>query len=189
MIAHAIGRHTALALIVLASFLAGPAAMDAAFADDPAAGRIEQRLAELGITLPPPPPAVATYVPYRVAGNLVYIAGQGPADFKGCQGKLGRDLTVAQGYECARRTGLVILAQLKAASGGDLDRVVQAVKISGFVNATPDFTDHPKVINGASDLFRVVFGDAGLAARYAVGAGSLPFNVAVEIAAVFEIRP
>ncbi len=153
------------------------------------AGDVEARLAELGLHLPEAPPAAATYTPYRIVGDLVYIAGQGPVE-KGeiaCRGKVGRDLDTGEAYHCARLTGLVILAQLKAACGGDLDRVVQAVKIGGFVNAAPDFTDHPAVINGASDLLVDVFGEAGLAARYAVGVSSLPFNIPVEIDAVFQI--
>lgn len=153
-------------------------------------GRIEARLEELGIALPEAPSAVATYAPYKVVGNLVYIAGQGPMDdgITECRGKVGSDVTKEQGYQCARLTGLVILAQLKAACGGDLDRVVQGVKIGGFVNTAPGFTDYPFVINGASDLFVDVFGKRGLAARFAVGAASLPFNIPVEIDAVFEIK-
>lgn len=148
----------------------------------------EARLRELGIKLPKAPTPVATYVPYRKVGNLLWVAGQGPAlDAKFARGKLGQDLSVEQGYEAARSTAINILAQLKSALGS-INGVRQCVKIGGFVNCTPDFTDQPKVINGASDLFAKVFGENGKAARFAVGAPSLPFNVAVEIESVWEVR-
>ncbi len=153
------------------------------------ADRIDARLAELNIKLPEATAPVANYVPYVVTGNLVYLAGQIPVAGGKVQyaGKVGRDLTVEQGQQAARLCALNLLAQLKAACGGDLDRVVRCVKIQGFVQATDDFTDHPKVINGVSDLMVALFGEAGRHARFAVGADSLPLGVAVEIDSIFEI--
>lgn len=149
---------------------------------------IDARLAELGITLPDAPAPAANYVPFTQAGDLVYISGQISRDEKGfILGKLGDDLGPDEGYKAARACGLALIAQLRAACGGDLDRVVQVVKLTGFVNATPDFTDHPKVINGASDLFAEVFGDRGRHARAAVGSVSLPLGVAVEVEGIFQI--
>ncbi len=152
--------------------------------------RIDERLRELGIELPPPAAPVAVYVPFRISGRQVFIAGQIPppdADIP-VRGKLGRDLSVEQGYAAARLAGLRVLAQLRAACGGDLDRVVQCVQLRGFVNSADDFTDQPAVVNGASELLRDVFGDAGLAARAALGTNSLPRNAAVEIESIFEVR-
>ncbi len=153
-------------------------------------GKIDTRLAELGITLPNASPPAGSYVPFTIAGNLVTISGQVPLGPDGLQfrGKLGADFDVDAGQQAARLAGLNVLAQLKAACGGDLDRIVQLVKLGGFINATPDFTDHPAVMNGASDLMVEVFGEAGKHARFAMGAGSLPFNVAVEVEAVAEIE-
>lgn len=149
---------------------------------------IETRLADLGITLPSAPMPAANYVPFVVTGNLVFISGQISQNEGGLiKGRLGADMDVAAGADAARACGIAILAQLKNACGGDLARVVRAVKLGGFVNSTPDFTDQPKVINGASDLMVAVFGDAGRHARAAVSAPSLPLGVAVEIDAVFEI--
>ncbi|NWG45021.1 MAG: RidA family protein [Alphaproteobacteria bacterium] len=155
------------------------------------AGRIDARLRQLGITLAAAPPPAANYVPFVVSGALVFIAGQVPFDGKGLpyRGKLGGGVSIEEGQAAARLCALNILAQLKAACGGDLDRVRACVKLGGFVNATPDFPDHPKVMNGASDLMVEVFGEAGRHARFAVGAPSLPFDVAVEVDAVFEIGP
>lgn len=148
----------------------------------------EARLRELGIKLPKAPKPVATYVPFRRVGNLLWVAGQGPAlDAEFARGKLGQDLNVEQGYAAARSTAINILAQLKSALGS-INGVRKCVKIGGFVNCTSDFTDQPKVINGASDLFAQVFGEKGKAARFAVGAPSLPFNVAVEIESIWEVR-
>ena len=155
-----------------------------------AATGIDARLGELGIELPDVAAPVANYVPYVVTGNLVFVAGQGPwwkGDSKGHVGRVGSDLTVDQGREAARRCAINILAALKAACGGNLDRVVRCVKVGGFVNSAPDFFEQPKVVNGASDLFVAVFGDAGRHARFAVGASVLPFNIATEIDAHFEI--
>ena len=153
------------------------------------AGEIDARLQELGIELPQAAAAVANYVPYVVTGNLVFVSGQVTienGEFK-YQGKLGSDLSAEQGQEAARLCALNIIAQLKAACGGDLDRVQRIVKLGGFVNSTPDFKDQPKVINGASDLMVEVFGDKGKHARAAVSAGALPVGVAVEVDAVAEI--
>jgi len=153
------------------------------------AGGIDARLEELGIELPQAAAAVANYVPYVVTGKLVFVSGQvtienGELKY---QGKLGSDLSVEQGQEAARLCALNIIAQLKQACGGDLDRVRRIVKLGGFVNSTPDFKDQPKVINGASDLMVEVFGDKGKHARAAVSAGALPVGVAVEVDAVAEI--
>ena len=150
---------------------------------------IEERLSGLGITLPKPAAPVANYLPYVITGNLVFISGQvtlGPDGFE-YQGKVGVDYSVDEAAQAARLCAINILAQLKAACDGDLERVRRCVKLGGFVNATPEFTDHPKVINGASDLMVEALGDRGKHARFAVGAGSLPLNVAVEVDAVFEI--
>jgi enamine deaminase RidA (YjgF/YER057c/UK114 family) len=152
-------------------------------------GRIEARLQELGIELPPPARPAANYVPTVRTGNLVYIAGQVPminGEFH-YVGKLGRDFDVEEGQACARIVAINILAQLKAACGGDLDRVRRAVKLNGFVNCVPDFGHQPHVINGASELMIQVFGESGRHARSAVGTPGLPFGVAVEIDGVFEV--
>jgi enamine deaminase RidA (YjgF/YER057c/UK114 family) len=152
-------------------------------------GRIERRLAERGIVLPPAMRAMANYVPYTVTGRHVWVAGQGPfLDGKlHFNGRLGDTLTIDDGRACARIVGLNVLAQLKAACGGDLDRVVRCVKLNGFVNSTPDFTQHPEVINGCSELMIEVFGEAGRHARVAVGAPTLPMGTSVEIDGLFEI--
>ena len=151
---------------------------------------IEARLAELGVTLPTAPAPAANYVPFVRTGNLVHISGQISRDATGglITGKLGSDLSVEQGAAAAKTCAIALLAQLKAACDGDLTRLVRAVKLVGFVNSTVDFTDQPKVINGASDLLVAVLGDAGRHARSAVSAASLPLGVAVEIEAIFEIR-
>ena len=153
-------------------------------------GQIDKRLAELGITLPVPAKPVANYVGWVRTGNLVYTAGQVPLkDGKiEYQGKLGKDYTVEQGAAAARICAINVVAQLKDAVGGDLDRIKRIVKVVGFVNGVPDFADHPKVVNGASDLLVEIFGDKGRHARSAVGSGSLPVNVAVEVEAVAEIE-
>jgi enamine deaminase RidA (YjgF/YER057c/UK114 family) len=153
-------------------------------------GQIDKRLAELGITLPVPAKPVANYVGWVKTGNLVFTAGQVPLkDGKiEYQGKLGKDFTVEQGAAAARICAINVVAQLKDAVGGDLDRIKRIVKVVGFVNGVPDFADHPKVVNGASDLLVEIFGDKGRHARSAVGSGSLPVNVAVEVEAVAEIE-
>ena len=152
-------------------------------------GMIDKRLAELGIVLPTPPAPVASYVPYVVSGNLVTISGQvtladGQLKYVGV---VGRDLSLEDGKAAARLCAINVLAQLKAAVDGNLDRVRQCVKLGVFVNAVPEYTQHPEVANGASDFIQEVFGEAGRHARAAVGAGSLPRNVAVEVEAMFEI--
>lgn len=152
------------------------------------AGRIEARLAELGMVLPDAPAPAANYVPYVVAGDILYVSGQvSMSDGALLTGKLGDDMDVAAGAEAARACALSLLAQVRAACGGDLDRLVRVVKLTGFVNSTPDFRDQPKVINGASDLLVEVLGDAGRHARSAVSAAALPLGVAVEIEGIFQI--
>ncbi|OSP54177.1 RidA family protein [Pseudoruegeria sp. SK021] len=151
--------------------------------------QITDRLAALGLSLPAAPAPAANYVPFVVAGDLVHISGQIPASADGLiLGKLGDTLDVAAGAEAAKYCALSLLAQLREACGGDLDRLVRVVKLGGFVNSTPDFTDQPKVINGASDLLVEVLGDAGRHARSAVSVPSLPFGVAVEIDGIFQIK-
>ena len=154
------------------------------------AGKIDAKLQELGITFTPAGPVAGNYVGSVVTGNLVYIAGQVPQEngVRKFIGKVGREFGTDEAYKAAELCAVGMLARLRDACGGDLDRVVRCVKIVGFVNATEDFGDHPKVVNGASDLMVKVFGDAGKHARSAVGMGSLPFGVAVEVEAIFEIK-
>ncbi|RVD60849.1 RidA family protein [Mesorhizobium sp. M2D.F.Ca.ET.185.01.1.1] len=146
------------------------------------------RLAELGLMLPEPPTPIANFVTHAESGRLIFLSGQGPlrADGTLCTGKVGEDVTVEQAYEHARLTGLNLLAVMHAAAG-DLGRIVRVVKLLGFVNAIPTFSDHPKVVNGCSDLFADVFDKIGGHARSAIGVGSLPGNITVEIEAVVEI--
>ena len=148
------------------------------------------KLAELGITLPVPAAPVANYVGYTVSGKTVYISGQLPfQDGKlTCVGKLGAGVSLEEGYAAGRQCGLNILAHLKAACGGDLDRVSRVLRLGGFVNSTPEFTDSPKCVNGASDLMVAVFGEAGRHARAAVSVASLPAGAAVEVEAVVELK-
>ncbi len=143
----------------------------------------EKRLKDLGIALAPVTPPMANYVNAVRTGNLLFLAGKGPG---AVSGKLGREFTVDQGYQHARAVGLALLAVMKSELGS-LDRVKRVVKVLGMVNAVPDFTDHPKVINGCSDLFVEVFGEAGKHARSAVGMGSLPMGIPVEIECVVEV--
>jgi enamine deaminase RidA (YjgF/YER057c/UK114 family) len=152
-------------------------------------GKVESRLKDLGIQLPTPPAPVASYVPYVVSGNLVFISGQVTVTADGLKyvGTVGKEISVEDGKAAARLCAVNLIAQVKAAAGGDLDRVKRCVKVTVFVNAVPGFTQHPEIANGASDLFVEVFGDAGKHARAAVGAGSLPRNVATEVEAVFEL--
>ncbi len=150
---------------------------------------IESRLAELGVALPDAPAPAANYVPFVLVGNTVYISGQISQTSTGLtKGRLGADLDIPAGAEAARSCAISLLAQLKKACGGDLNRVVRAVKLTGFVNSTADFTDQPKVINGASDFLVAAMGDAGRHARSAVSAVSLPLGVAVEVEGIFEIN-
>lgn len=149
----------------------------------------DARLASLKIELPNPAAPAANYIPTVIAGKLLFVAGQ-ITIFNGelrYLGKLGADLDVEAGGQAARLCGLNIISQARAALGGSLDRIVRCAKLGGFVNCTPDFIEHPQVINGASDLMVEVFGEAGKHARFAVGAVSLPRGVAVEVDAVFEI--
>lgn len=151
-------------------------------------GKFDARLAELGITLSSPAGPAANYVPFVQVGDLVYISGQISMDAGGMiKGKLGNGFSTDDAYAAARICGINLISQVQAACGGDLDRLVRVVKLNGFVNATQDFTDHPMVINGASDLMVEVFGDQGRHARAAVGSSSLPFGVAVEVEGIFQI--
>lgn len=152
-------------------------------------GKINKRLAELAIELPVAPKPAANYLPYVQTGKLVFISGQVPMVGAAPQyvGKVGSDFSVEDGVACARLCAINVLAQLRAACGGDLDRVVRCVKLGGFVNCTPGFSDQPQVVNGASNLIVEVFGENGKHARAAVGASSLPLGVAVEIDAIFEL--
>jgi enamine deaminase RidA (YjgF/YER057c/UK114 family) len=152
-------------------------------------GRVDARLKELDITLPKATAPVANYVPFVASGSLVFISGQVTVGPSGLEyvGQIGKDFSVEQGQAAARLCALNVIAQLREACGGNLDRVKRCVKVTCFVNAVPGFGQHPEVANGASDLFVQVFGDTGKHARAAVGAGSLPRNVAVEVEAVFEI--
>lgn len=147
-----------------------------------------ERLRASGLSLLTPADPVGTYVPFKLSGNMLYLSGQGPrqADGRLMTGKVGHDLDVAEAYEHAKLAGLNLLSVAHKALG-DLGRVAQVVKLFGMVNATPDFHDHPAVINGCSDLFAKVFGVPGHHARSAVGMGSLPGNISVEIEAIFEI--
>ena len=158
----------------------------------PDAATIHARLEDMGLELPEPSAPVANYVPFTISGNTVYIAGQVSRGKDGpMTGRLGEGLSVAEGQAAARVAGLNILAQLSVACGGDLSRVRRILKLGGFVQATSgaDGTDIPKIINGCSDLMVGLFGDAGRHARFAVGAPSLPSNVAVEIDCIAEIDP
>lgn len=148
----------------------------------------DQRLAELGLTLPDAPAPAANYVPYVRSGSTLYVSGQvsmGPEGF--ITGKLGADMDVAAGAAAAQACGLSLLAQVRAACGGDISKLTRVVKLTGFVNSTPDFVDQPKVINGCSDMMVALLGDAGRHARSAVSAAALPLGVAVEIEGIFEI--
>jgi enamine deaminase RidA (YjgF/YER057c/UK114 family) len=152
--------------------------------------RIEERLKELGLELPRASAPGANYIPFVRSGNQVYISGQvcqwnGERKFIG---KLGREFTLEQGQEAARLCALNVIAQLQAAISGDFSRFVRCVRVGGYVNSTPDFLNHPQVINGASDLFVAVLGEEGRHARTAIGVSALPYDVAVEVDAVFEVR-
>ncbi|MBK5934583.1 enamine deaminase RidA (YjgF/YER057c/UK114 family) [Rhodovulum imhoffii] len=152
-------------------------------------GTLESRLSALGVTLPEAPAPAANYVPYVISGNLVHVSGQvSMTNGQLITGKLGADMDVTAGAAAARACAISLLAQVKAACGGDLDRLHRVVKLTGFVNSTPEFGDQPKVINGASDFMVEALGDPGRHARSAVSAAALPFGVAVEIEGIFEIR-
>lgn len=153
------------------------------------AGKIDARLKELGITLPEAPMPAANYVPFVRSGNLLFIAGQIPMEGGKPQfiGKLGREFKIEDGQKAARACALNVIAQARAALGGDLDKIVRCVRVGGFVNSTPDFGDQPQVVNGASDVIVQIFGDAGKHARAAVGVAALPRGVAAEVEAIFEV--
>jgi enamine deaminase RidA (YjgF/YER057c/UK114 family) len=151
---------------------------------------VDSRLKTLGITLSSPPKPVASYVPFTISGNQVFVSGQVPSSDGALKyvGKLGADFSVEVGQAAAQLCAINILSVLREACGGDLERVVRCLKVNVFVNAVPDYDKQPEVANGASDLFVAVFGEAGRHARAAVGMGSLPRGVAVEVDAVFEIK-
>jgi enamine deaminase RidA (YjgF/YER057c/UK114 family) len=148
----------------------------------------EENLKKLGLTLPPIPKPLANYVPWKRDGNTIYLSGQGPRKADGTMhvGKVGKDVTIEQAYEHAKLVGLGLLAAARDAAGGSLDKV-EVLKVLGMVNAVPEFTDQPKVINGCSDLFVHVLGERGRHARSAVGMGSLPNQITVEIEAVMRV--
>lgn len=152
-------------------------------------GQFETRLAELGVSLPEAPAPAANYVPYVQVGDTLYVSGQiSKGDDGLITGKLGDDMDTPAGAEAAKVCAIALLAQVKAACGGDLDRLQRVVKLTGFVNSTADFVEQPQVINGASDFLGEALGDAGKHSRSAVSAASLPFGVAVEIDGVFQIK-
>lgn len=149
----------------------------------------EARLQELGLTLPPPPPKGGVYKPVVVAGNIAYLSGHGPylGDGGMIKGRVGEDMSLAEGHEAARQTGLAMLATLRNELGS-LDRIKRVIKLLGMVNSALEFYDHPKVINGCSELFAQIWGeDNGIGARSAVGMAALPGNIAVEIEGIFEV--
>ena len=150
----------------------------------------ENKIKELKINLPEAKPPVGSYVATKIVGNLLHISGQISISENGelIKGKIGRDLSVEEGYKAAERCGLSILSQAKVACNGDLSKIKTCVKLTGFVNSTDNFIDQPKVINGASDLIASVFGDAGMHTRAAVSTNSLPLGVAVEVDAIFELN-
>jgi len=156
------------------------------------AGEIETRLAEMGVDLNAPPVPAANYVPYVVVGDTVFVSGQIPMTEAGLdsliKGRLGENMGVEDGAAAARLCAINLLCQVKAACGGDLGKLKRVVKLTGFVNSTPEFGDQPKVINGASDFFVEALGDIGRHSRSAVSAGALPFGVAVEVEGIFQIE-
>ena len=150
----------------------------------------EEKIIELNLKLPDPKDPVGSYLATKVAGKLLYISGQISINDGGelITGKLGKDFDVSQGYEAAKRCGLAIISQVKKACNNDLSKVKTCVKLTGYVNSSENFTDQPKVINGASEIIATIFGDQGLHTRAAVSVNSLPLGVAVEVDAVFEIK-
>ena len=150
----------------------------------------EKKIKELDITLPEAKPPVGSYVATKIVGNLLYISGQISISENGelIKGKVGKNLSVEDGYKAAERCGLSIISQAKVACNGDLSKIKSCVKLTGFVNSTDDFTDQPKIINGASDLIASVFGEAGMHTRAAVSTNSLPLGVSVEVDAIFELN-
>ena len=150
----------------------------------------EKKIEELKILLPEAKPPVGSYVATKISGNLLFISGQISIDENSnlIKGKIGKDLSVEEGYKAAERCGLSIISQAKVACNGDLSKIKSCVKLTGFVNSTDNFTDQPKVINGASDLIASVFGEAGMHTRAAVSTNSLPLGVSVEVDAIFELN-
>ena len=150
----------------------------------------ENKIKELKINLPEAKPPVGSYVATKIVGNLLYISGQISISENGelIKGKIGKDLSVDDGYKAAERCGLSIISQAKVACNGDLSKIKSCVKLTGFVNSTDNFTDQPKIINGASDLIASVFGEAGMHTRAAVSTNSLPLGVSVEVDAIFELN-
>ena len=150
----------------------------------------EEKIKELKIELPEAKAPVGNYVASKIVGNLLYISGQVSINSNGelIKGKVGKDLTTDEAYKAAERCGISIIAQVKKACDGDLSRVKSCIKLTGFVNSTNDYTEQPKVINGASDLIASVFGEAGMHTRAAVSTNSLPLGVSVEVDAIFEIH-
>jgi len=152
--------------------------------------KIDDKINNLKIILPEAKPPVGSYVATKISNNLLYISGQISINENGelIKGKIGKDLSTEQGYEAAKRCGLSLVAQAKAACDGDLSKIKSCIKLTGFVNSTNDFTEQPKVINGASDLITLIFGDAGMHTRAAVSTNSLPLGVSVEVDAIFELN-
>ena len=150
----------------------------------------EKKIQELKIKLPEAKPPVGSYVATKITGNFLFISGQISIAENGelIKGKIGKDLSTEQGYDAAKRCGLSIVAQAKVACNGDLSKIKSCIKLTGFVNSTEDYTEQPKVINGASDLIAKIFGDAGMHTRVAVSTNSLPLGVSVEVDAIFELN-
>ena len=150
---------------------------------------IEKKIEELGLSLPQATDPVGSYVATKISGKFLFISGQISIDDKGTliKGKLGKELNTEDGYQAAKKCGLSIIAQAKKACDGDLSRIKSCVKLTGFVNSTEDFTDQPKVINGASELIVSILGESGMHTRAAVSTNSLPLGVSVEVDAIFEI--
>ena len=151
---------------------------------------VEQKLKDLKINLPDPKKPVGAYVAYRIIKNLLFISGQISTDIEGnlIKGKIGKDLSLEQGYEAAKRCGLAIISQAKSACENDLSKIKSCIKLTGYVNSTDSFIDQPKVINGASEVISEIFGEKGLHTRAAVSSNSLPLGVAVEVDAIFELN-
>ena len=152
--------------------------------------KFDDKIKELDISLPDAKDPVGAYVATKITGNLIFISGQISISSNGdlIKGKIGKDLSTDEGYKAAERCGLSIVAQLKKACSGDLSKIKSCIKLTGFVNSTDDFTEQPKVINGASDLITSIFGEAGMHTRAAVSANSLPLGVSVEVDAIFELK-
>ena len=152
--------------------------------------KFDDKIKELDISLPDAKDPVGAYVATKITGNLIFISGQISISSNGdlIKGKIGKDLSTDEGYKAAERCGLSIVAQLKKACNGDLSKIKSCIKLTGFVNSTDDFTEQPKVINGASDLITSIFGEAGMHTRAAVSANSLPLGVSVEVDAIFELK-